>query len=83
MTKSEFVCKMQSIKKTYDKAREKEQELFDNLENQFDRLDLEDCITNAENASNIKEAIACYYQYGEYSPEQIWEEINMAYIAKS
>lgn len=83
MTKSEFVRKMQSIKKIYDKAGEKENELFNAIDYQFDGLDLEDCISNAENADNVKDAICCYLQYGEYNPERIWEEINMAYIARS
>ena len=83
MNKSEFIRKMESAKKAYDKAQEKEQQLFDALAEQFPRMDLEDCVSNAENADNVKEAIACYLQYGEYIPDMIWDEIIMAEMAQS
>ena len=83
MTKSEFVRKMKSIKKAYDKAREKEQQLFDALDEQFPRIHLEDCITNAENSDNIQDAITGYCMYGEYYPDEIWDEIIMSEIAQS
>ena len=83
MTKSEFVRKMESAKKAYDKAREKEEQIFNELAKQFPRIDLEDCVSNAENADNVKDAITCYLQYGEYVPEMIWDEIIMAEIARS
>jgi len=74
---------MENTKKAYNKAQEKEQQIFDALAKQFPRMDLEDCVSNAENADNVKDAITCYLQYGEYIPEMIWDEIIMAEIAKS
>lgn len=83
MTKSEFIRKIESAKKAYDKAQEKEQQLFNALAEQFPRMDLENCVSNAENADNVKDAITCYLQCGEYVPEMIWDEIIMAEIARS
>lgn len=84
MTKSEFIKKMESARKAYKKAEEKERQIFDELEKQFPRIDLEmDCISNAENADNAKDAITCYLQYGEYYPDMIWDELVMTYIAMS
>ena len=81
MTKSEFVKVVESCRKAYAKASEKEEQLFAKLESEFNGLDLEDCPSNAENADNVKEAIACYMLYGEYEPEEIWNEIQMANYA--
>ena len=83
MTKSEFVRSMNSAKNAFLKAQEKEQQIFNKLNDTFPRLDLSDCITNAENTDNIQEAISCFIQYGEYTPEEIWEEIHLAEIAHS
>ena len=83
MTKSEFVKTMNSARNAFIKAREKEQKLFDELSEEFFRLNLDACITNAENCDSIQEAITCFLQYGEYNPEGIWEEIQMANIARS
>lgn len=78
MTKSEFVRLIESGRKAFDKAQKKEEELFTALGNQFPDLDLETCPSDAESADNIKEAICCYMQYGEYDPESIWEELVQA-----
>ncbi len=83
MNKSEFVRKMESAKKLYDKAQEKEHHIFDELGKQFPKIDLDNCTTDAENANSIQEAITCYLQYGEYTPENIWDEIIMANMAQS
>ena len=83
MNRSEFIRTMNSARNSFVKAQEKEQKIFDELEESFPRLDLSKCITNAENADNVQEAIACFLQYGEYTPEEIWEEIKMADMARS
>lgn len=83
MTKSEFIKTMNSARNSFIKAQEKEQKIFDKLSEEFPRLDLDDCITNAENCDSVQEAITCFLQYGEYEPEEIWKEIQMADIARS
>ena len=83
MGKSEFIKMMNSARNTFIKAQEKEQQIFDALAERFPRMDLEDCVSNAENVDNAKDAITCFLQYGEYTPEEIWEEIKMADIARS
>lgn len=83
MNRSEFIRTMNSARKSFVKAQEKEQKIFDELEESFPGLDLSECITNAYNANDVKEAITCFLQYGEYTPEEIWEEIKMADIARS
>lgn len=83
MTKSEFIKTMNSARNAFMKAQEKERKIFDKLSEEFPRLDLDDCITNAENAENVQEAISCFLQYGEYNATEIWEEIIMADIARS
>ena len=83
MTKSEFIKTMNSARNSFIKAQEKEQKIFDKLSEEFPRLDLDECITNAENAENVQEAISCFLQYGEYNAEKIWDEIIMADIARS
>lgn len=40
--------------------------------------DLEKFGTDAENSSNLKEAICCYIDYGEYSEEGLLAEIGTA-----
>ena len=80
MTKSEFIKTMNSARNSFIKAEEKEQKLFEKLEEEFFGLDLSNCISDAENAENVQEAITCFLQYGEYTPEKIWEEIKMADI---
>ena len=40
--------------------------------------DLEKFGTDAENASNLKEAICCFIDYGEYSAEELLSEIGSA-----
>ena len=47
------------------------QEIFDELSNECLELP-----TNAENADTVEDAICCFIQYGEYSPENIWKEIT-------
>ena len=39
--------------------------------------------SNAENADNLEEAILCYMQYGEYDPDELWEELKMGEAAHS
>ena len=45
----------------------------------FRRFELTELETNAENASNAEEAICCYLQYGESSPQRIWDDILLGY----
>ncbi len=40
--------------------------------------DLEKYGSDAENASNLKEAICCYIDYGEYTVEGLLKEIGAA-----
>lgn len=49
----------------------KEDGTFDELPNECLELP-----TNAKNADTVEDAICCYIQYGEYSPENIWKEIT-------
>lgn len=76
LNKSEFCKLLESGRKAYQKAEEKTQTIYNRIEENFRDVDLSEINTNAENADSVNDAISCYMQYGEYSPEQIWEELN-------
>lgn len=78
MTKNQFIKKVEGARNAYIKAQSLENALFEELDIAFNGLDLEDCESNACNASNVKEAIMCYLHYEEYDPDRIWDEIMEA-----
>lgn len=79
LTKEEFKLKIRQVRNAYIRAKNKEDELYDLIDNEHHSLDLSDIPTNAENASNLHEAISCYLSYGEYDVDSLWEELQMGY----
>lgn len=79
LTKEEFKLKIRQVRNAYIRAKNKEDELYDLIDNEYHSLDLSDIPTNAENASNLHEAISCYLSYGEYDVDSLWEELQMGY----
>jgi len=85
MTKTEFKKLLERGRKAYIKAESITRELFNNLE---EDIRLRNCVlsdipSNAENANNLEEAIQCYMQYGEYNPDELWEELKMGDSTRS
>lgn len=76
LNKSEFMKFIEKTRKYYDKAQKAEEELFNYIEKICPDVDLECIPSNAENADNIKDAITCYCQYGEYSSDEIYKELK-------
>lgn len=76
MKRGQFIRKMNTTRAIYLNAYKREQKIFDALEKQFPDVNLDKCHTNAKDAKDITEAIICYLLYGEYTPEQIWDEIE-------
>ena len=76
MTKGEFCKLLESGRNAYQKAEQKTQIIYSRIEEDFEDIDLSEISTGAEDADNVNDAITCYLQYGEYTPEQIWEELN-------
>ena len=62
-------------------AAEKAQAAEDIVMNMLDDMciDAEEVPTEAENADNLKEAVLCYLNYGEYSEAGILKEVAGAY----
>lgn len=79
LTKEEFKLKIRQVRNAYIRAKNKEDELYDLIDNEYHSIDLSDIPTNAENASNLHEAISCYLSYGEYDIDSLWEELQMGY----
>lgn len=71
---------LQKAKKAYEKAQEAEAAVFSALENMC--LDL-GVPTDAENASDLGEAVACYLNYGEYTLSGLMKEIKEQYRKQS
>lgn len=67
---------LQKAKKAYEKAQEAEMDVFRALDDMC--LDLE-APSEAENAENLNEAVACYLNYGEYSLSGLMKEIKEQY----
>lgn len=78
MERKEFIKSMKTCRKTFERAIEREAKIFEEMEDAFPELNLNNCVTFAENSDNIQDAISCYLQYGEYSPEKIWEDLVLA-----
>ena len=76
LTKSEFCRLLDNGRKAYQKAEEKTRIVYSRIDENFEDIDLSEIKTSAENSDNVNDAITCYMQYGEYTPEQIWEELN-------
>ena len=85
MTKSEFKKLLERGRKAHIKAELITNELFDKLEQDMGLRTsiLSDIPSNAENADNLKEAIQCYMQYGEYDSDLLWDELIMGNAAHS
>lgn len=85
MTKSEFKKLLERGRKANIKAELITNELFDKLEQDMGLRTsiLSDIPSNAENADNLKEAIQCYMQYGEYDSDLLWDELIMGNAAHS
>lgn len=71
MTKTEFIKKCNKARKLTIEATEIVSQLLDSFSD-----DILEAESDAENADDIQTAITCFIQYGEYSPEEIWEEIT-------
>lgn len=76
LTMREFSRLLSTAKRRAKAAQEAEQAVFDALENMC--IDL-DAPSNAENASTIEQAIACYLAHGEYTHEGIIKEVRALY----
>ena len=85
MTKSEFKKLLERGRKAHIKAELITNELFDKLEQDMGLRTsiLSDIPSNSENADNLKEAIQCYMQYGEYDSDLLWDELIMGNAAHS
>ena len=66
------------LRRLIQKARKKSIELNDATQAVFDALSDIDLYvpTDAENADDLEQAIACYIQYGEYSIDELLDEIK-------
>lgn len=69
---------LKDIRKLIQKARKKSIELNDATQEVFDALSDIDLYvpTDAENADDLEQAINCYIQYGEYSIDELLDEIK-------
>ena len=69
------------LRRLIQKARKKSIELNDATQAVFDTLsDIDLCVpTDAENADDLEQAINCYIQYGEYSIDELLDEIKQQY----
>ncbi len=73
MTKSEFCRRMKAMRKKMESLNVQRDKLFDDL---FELgVDCEK-LSDAENADDISQAINCYIDYNEYTPEKIWDEMK-------
>lgn len=72
------------LRKLIQKARKKSIELNDATQAVFDALsDVDLCVpTDAENADDLEQAINCYIQYGEFSIDELLDEIKQQYKKK-
>lgn len=68
---------LRRAKRAAEKAQSAEKIVFDLLDDAC--IDPEDAPTEAENASNLAEAITCFLSYDEYSVAGIMKEIRGAY----
>lgn len=77
LTFMEFEKLLRTAKRKAVAAQEAENSVFKALEDMC--IDAESVPTEAENADNLKEAIACYFSYDEYSATGIMREVRAAY----
>lgn len=77
LTKDEFKLKMRKARNAFIRAKNKEDELYDLIDSEYNYLDLSHIPSNAENADNLYEAISCYLSYGEYNIDSLWEELQL------
>lgn len=77
LTKDEFKLKMRKARNAFIRAKNKEDELYDLIDSEYNHLDLSHIPSNAENAYNLYEAISCYLSYGEYNIDSLWEELQL------
>lgn len=68
---------IKSARRKFVAAQNAEREIFSLLEDMY--IDAHLIPTEAENSSNLDDAISCYLQYGEYSLSKIMSEIRSAY----
>ena len=74
----EFEEAVRAAKRKAVAAQAAEDLVFNLLEDMC--IDAESVPTEAENADNLKEAISCYLNYGEYSLSKIMREVMGAYV---
>lgn len=79
MEYKDFEKKIKLARSAFIKADTKMKALISEIESEFPGIELTELETNAENASNAEEAICCYLQYGECSPQGIWDNILLGY----
>lgn len=77
---------LEEVKKLIQKARTANQKADIALRKVYQAIE-DMCIdlnspTEAENADNLEQAIACYVQYGEYSLHDLMAEIRKQYTEK-
>lgn len=80
MEYKEFEKMMKSARNAYIRADVKMRELFTTIESEFPDSKLDELKTSSENADSIEDAICCYLQYGESSPEKIWDDILLGQL---
>lgn len=61
-------------RKNYEKANNSLNNVYEYI-SKFSSVDLQNCETESELSDNLAEAINCYAQYDEYSPELLADEI--------
>ena len=70
------------LRRLIQKARKKSIELNDATQAVFDALSDVDLCVPTENADDLEQAINCYIQYGEYSIDELLDEIKQQYKKK-
>ena len=76
MDKNEFTSLMSAARKAYVKADKLMQALMNRINEETPDVELDKVETSAENADNFEQAVLCYLQYGEYSVDELWEELK-------
>ena len=80
LTEEALVAFKRRLEKAKRKAEESaldKNEVFEALDDMC--IDAEEIPSAAENASNLKEAICCFLDYGEYSINGIMSKVRAAY----
>lgn len=75
----DFEKKIKSARNAFIKADTKMRELIAEIKSEFPDIELTELETMAENAGNVEEAICCHLQYGESTPQGIWDDILLGY----